>query len=241
MRWPRPSNWRALRCCLRALALERQGGFFWLFLTTVLVGGCSIHRLNPALIGPTYHPGNVYRLFTQLPTDVRRAGILPVTVEDGDWQASEYRRALQSAIQSELAQTKKVEATMLAPDLVQRWTGKEAWRIDERLPTNLIFQAANSAGCDALFFSHVHTYKAYRPLVIGWSMKLVEARSARVLWAVDEVFDASDARVARSAQIFASKHEEVGGAAADPSGILRSPMRFAKYALDALFATLPER
>jgi hypothetical protein len=204
----------------------------------VIASGCATSRQSPAGFDTGYQPNNVYRANIRLPLDVRRVAVLPVSVEAGDWQADAGRTLLESVLLSELAKCKTFETVLVSPEQMKSWTHRASWRADEALPAELLNQVRQTTGCDAILFAHLRPYHAYEPLVIGWNLKLAEARSGAILWSADEVFDAAEIPVARTAVAYQRRHVKSAG---DASEILSSPRLFGQYTLSALLATLPSR
>jgi hypothetical protein len=210
-------------------------------LASAWLTGCASSPYGSVPVVAAYRPDNFYRLAPRLAPDVRRVAVLPISADPGDWQAAEGSGALQPVLQSELGKAQMFELASVSGEQLRQWSGKEIWQAEERLPTNFLAQVRDATGCDAVLFSHLHPFHAYRPLVVGWRFKLVDARTAEVLWAVDEVFDSADAAVANAAQRYAQTHGESWRPLADPSSILASPKRFSQYTVSALLATLPAR
>ena len=99
---------------------------------------------------------------------------------------------------------------------------------------------------NAVLFSRLTSYRAYPPLALGWSFKLVECPEKpgtvpRILWAADETFDAGNAAVMNSARRHYLAQQTTAGPLADSRTVLQSPRRFAQYTLSALALTLPPR
>ena len=114
--------------------------------------------------------------------------------------------------------------------------------------------------CDAVLFCQLTSYKPYVPLAIGWRLKLVDVQTQKVLWEADEVYDASDAAVARNAQQFQKKQQNVSGTSKtlakrawdllnretpsdldDQWDILNSPRYFGQFAAVTSLESLPKR
>jgi hypothetical protein len=76
---------------------------------------------------------------------------------------------------------------------------------------------------------------------VGWRLKLVDAAEPRVIWAVDEVFDARVPSVAAAARRYANGHPDAAPSLANDRAVLQSPRRFARYTANAVVATLPLR
>ena len=119
-------------------------------------------------------------------------------------------------------------------------TGRDAWRADEVLPHFFFEKLRNELACDAVLFTHLASYHAYEPIVLGWAMKLVDGQNTQVLWAADEVFDAGRQPVAQAAEGFGQTFRERWFHSSNQEGVLLSPRLFGQYTLGALFATLPE-
>ena len=167
--------------------------------------------------------------------------MLPVSVEPGDWQAEERRAELTTVLHSELGKAKAFELVVISPGQLQQWTGKASWNAEEKLPADFFDRLHDGSGCDAVLFSHLRPYRAYRPLVVGWNLKLVKSNTKTILWSVDEVFDASEPRVARAAEDYGRDHVEGTKPMAHMSSILNSPRQFSQFTLGSLLASLPQR
>jgi hypothetical protein len=64
---------------------------------------------------------------------------------------------------------------------------------------------------------------------------------AEFIWAVDDVFDASQAAVVTGARRFQQSRDQLPARLADSRSILNSPRNFGRYAADSVFHTLPAR
>ncbi len=94
---------------------------------------------------------------------------------------------------------------------------------------------------DAVLFCRLTQYRAYEPLAVGWRLKLLDAEVPRILWAVDEVFDARVAEVAAAARRYAREHSEAVPSLQDSQSVLLSPRRFGQYTASAVVGTMPGR
>jgi hypothetical protein len=63
-------------------------------------------------------------------------------------------------------------------------------------------------GVQAVILPELTQYRPHEPLAVGWRLKLVDADEPRVIWAVDEVFDARVPSVAAAARRFADSHPD---------------------------------
>jgi hypothetical protein len=188
-----------------------------------------------------HHPTNVYKAQEKLPVTWRRVAVLPVTVEGTDNVAESGRATQEAVLWRELGKCRAFEVVMVSPQQLTDWTERSQWSAEEKLPANLMAQIRDATGCDAVLFARLTQYRPYRPVAVGWSLKLVDRSGQTVLWAADEVFDAGNPKVVRSAKEFAAGQLRGIPVSADGEGILLSPSRFGQYAAGALLATLPGR
>jgi hypothetical protein len=217
------------------------GGLGAILLAFLLSGCASVRSTSwgsSIFPGPEYQPTNVFRACAQLPTHLRRVAVLPISAPDKDWQAAAGRLELQQVIQSELGKAQRFEVVSVAPEQMRHLSGRETWRPDEKLPHDLLEKLRQQYDCEAVLLAHLQPYHAYQPIKVGWNLKLADLEARQIVWAADEVFDASDATVVRAAQRYYRDH---GGGSGDDAGVLYSPRRFSQYTLAALFNTLPGR
>jgi hypothetical protein len=220
------------RLCWRRWAAALALVLPWLWLGT----GCVSYKGGELVAGTPYKPTNVFGRDTALSPGIRRVAMLPITcpveLEDG-------RAMVGTVPQEELSKTRRFElASVSTADLVA-WTGKKQLRTVEVLPQELLQKVREVLGCDAVLFSELTQFKAYPPLAVGWSFKLVDARTGQLLWAADELFDASHPDVVTGARHYQADHGQVGGSLGDTRFILLTPSAFAHYSAGSLFALLP--
>ena len=199
-----------------------------------VTSGCAPCWPSRISASPAYRPSNFYRASQKLAPQIRRVAILPISVE----QAEAGRLELEPVLYAELGKARAFEWVVVPPAQLREWTSKGWWSAEETLPADFFEHLQDSFGCDAVLFSHLRPYHAYKPLVIGWNLKLVAAQAKSVLWCADEVFDASAPSVAKAAENYCRRK---GGPGLDAGDVLLSPRRFSQYALNALLTTLPER
>lgn len=207
----------------------------------VCCAGCRTVPLSDQVIGPSYEPANVFRLASQLPPDLRRVALLPLLSDSRRPVAEAGQETLEPILQGEFLKTKKFELMPVSQDQLRQWTGQGRWAADEKLPPDFFKVLAEQTGADAVLFVQLTEYRPYPPLAVGWRFKLVECSGQRVWWALDEIFDAGETRVANGARRFQQAHQRQAGSLLDSTGILASPRRFGQYAAAAALATLPER
>lgn len=219
----------------------------WLLRSVLLAGilclaaGCKLPRLTDRVVGEGYTPQNVYQSHSQLPVHVRRVAVLPATCRGDHSDVDAGLVLLESVIADELGRTRKFELIRIAPDKLRALTGRQAWSAEEALPDELMRHIRNELGCDGVMFTRLTQFRAYPPLAVGLSFKLIELDKGEYVWAVDEVFDANEPGVVNDARRFQQSREQLPASLADSRTILNSPSVFGRYAANTLFQTLPAR
>ena len=206
-----------------------------------LLSGCATNPLEDRVWGPSYQPQNIYTEGQTLPARLRRLAVLPVTAAGESTELEFGRASLEPVLFAELGRVNQFELVPITPEQLQRWTGRSSWTGEEKLPRDFFEKLRAAAGIDGVLLSRLTQYRAYEPLAIGWRIKLLDARNPRVIWAVDEVFDARQSDVANAARRFAQAHPEPVPPVGDSRSALMSPRRFAQYTASAVFQTLPAR
>src|SRR5262249_10123456 len=115
------------------------------------------------------------------------------------------------------------------------------WTGEEQLPLDFCDKLRERLGADAIVFVRLTQYRAYAPLTVGWRIKLLETDEPRILWAVDEVFDARVPGVAAAARPFARDPPHAGSLSPETDDVLPSPRRFGQSTASAVVAPLPAR
>jgi hypothetical protein len=228
-----PFSARALRpLLLTGLALLAAG---W------LSGCCTTSGAHASAKDSLFTPGNIYRPAETLPVTLKRVAILPLTAESGHWLEDAGLESLEPLLRSELAKVEAFETVFVTPAQLRRWIGSTAINSSEPLPPHLYERIERETGCEGLLFAHLRPYQPYKPIVIGWQLKLVEFRTPRVLWAADVVFDGADPAVLSGAERYWRRQSEGTGFPGDAQNVLNSPRRFGQFTLASLLATLPGR
>ncbi len=207
---------------------------FALVLGAIVWGGCASKPIGCQ----TARSINSYRAAPQLPAQVRRVAVLPVTTDAADLTTEDGRDALEPVLYTELRKRAVGDLIVVTREELRNLTGKREWTIAEALPQDFFERLHQATDCDAVVFCHLTYFRAYPPLGVGWKMQLVDAQK-RILWAVDEVFDAGDPAVSAAARGYYARHFR--GALDDTNSILMSPRHFGQYAAAAALETLPSR
>jgi hypothetical protein len=193
------------------------------------------------VLGSSYVPANVHSRDPLLPNTLRRVAVLPVTTASDQAELQAGAEALEPILWTELNKLKRFEVQPITPAQLVSWTGRPAWRAQERLPSGLLDKARMELGCDALLFVELTTYRAYPPLAVGWNLRLVDGGTSPVLWAGEEIFDAGVPAVVNGARRYQQQQATDSKPLADSMGILNSPRRFGQYTLHTLLGTMPGR
>jgi hypothetical protein len=110
------------------------------------------------------------------------------------------------------------------------------------LPHNLFEQIQRATEADAILLIDVTALSSYPPLKVGLRAKLFEFGSAELLWAFDDVFDATQPSVQNAARRHYLEGSDYLLMTADRSPVvLQSPSRFAAYVARTMFRSLPPR
>jgi len=221
-------------------ALFYSSGFFGgLVALLTLVSGCANKPsvFDPAVTGPFHQIGNYYLVDQKLPDDIRRVAMMPLTAVQTDYASVAAVESLQPVLYGELSKLRAFDITIIPRSKLQDLTGQSSWSPDDRLPNNFLYQITNTTACDAILFSRVTHYHAFPPMAIGWKMLMVNTKGD-VLWSVDEVFDAGEARVVNSAHRYAMQNEMTAPEIEPHTGLVNSPRFFSQYAASEVVKTL---
>lgn len=219
---------RLIQSVLPALALAACGG-----CNTVpeMLGRAGVEQ------GPYFTPTN-FRGEARLPADVQRVALLPVS--GGSVAGEESAMAMDAVLLTALQQQTRFEVVVVSREDCHRLFGATSFSSVAALPHGFLERIANHYAVDAVLFTDLTVYKAYRPLVLGFRTKLASVRDVRLIWAFDEVFPADAQPMRNSVRSFYRRGDHP--APSDPvPAVLQSPVRFGAVAADLMFRTLPPR
>ncbi len=209
--------------------------------TAALLAGCGGVPLSDQVIGPSYQPANFHLRSAVMPRELRRVAVLPLATAKDEPQLEAGREALEPIVWAELIKTKRFEVVKVSSEQLAIWTGRPAWKAEERLPDGFRGGLKGETSADAVLFCQLTEYRGYPPLGVGWSMKLVDAGPSPILWSVDEFFDAGNPQVVNAARRYCQQEARDTRNLSDSFLILGSPRRFGQYTASAVLATLPGR
>jgi hypothetical protein len=206
----------------------------------LFLAGCELtpELTDPVRYGPFYTPKN-FAGEKKMPAEIRRVLVLPVAL--GALAPEETAASLDGIVVTALTGQQRFEVIALPRAELKRLFGEPEYSSTAALPHGMIDQLAARYAVDAVLFTDVTVYQPYRPQSIGLRAKLATVRDVRLLWTFDEVISAADPTVANSARrrpfTTAQGREPVDLSPAT----LQSPSRFAAFAADEMFRTLPPR
>lgn len=137
------------------------------------------------VIGPSYRLSNVHVHPSDRLAQVRRVVLLPMTLSDDASTSSAGRDTLQPLLISELGKTKHFEVIQLTSAQLKQWTGRAEWTAEDPIPPDALGRMREETAADAVLFARLTQFRAYQPIAVGWSLKLVSLVDARILWSVD--------------------------------------------------------
>lgn len=204
------------------------------------LGGCETVPAfdDPVRHGPFYTPKNHVGEF-RLPADIRRVVVLPVSV--GTHVPAETALTLDRIVAQALLTQQRFEVVVMSRADCSRWFGAGDFSSTAALPHGFLEHLASRYAADAVMFTDLTAYQAYRPLLVGLRAKLATVRDVRLIWTFDEVISAEDPAVANSARRRFLKTDRATQPIDLSASALQSPSRFATFAAEVMFATLPPR
>jgi len=212
---------------------------FVLCLSAALAGPAGLPRWVPRLEKENcfYTPVN-FRGDLQLAPDIQRVALLPI--HGGDVAAPEVTADLDPVLVAALQRQLRFEVVTVSREDCAHLFGAGDYGSTAALPHGFMEKISEKYGVDAVLFTDLTVLQPYRPLSLGLRCKLATTREVRLVWAFDEVFSSSDAKMVNSVR----RHYRDGDRSApvDPTpAVLQSPARFGAVAADLMFRTLPPR
>jgi len=208
---------------------------------TLVMAGCnSVPKIAERAgldQGANYQPVN-FRGESRLPVDIRRVALLPIY--GGVVAGPESAAALDPVLLSALQQQNRFEVVVVSRADCHRLFGAEEFSSVAALPAGFLEKLAQVYAVDAVIFTDLTVYRAYRPLSVGFRSKLASTRDVRLVWAFDEVFSADDQRMRNSVRSYYQRGDRNAPFDAMQAA-LQSPLRFGAVAVEIMCRTLPPR
>jgi len=175
----------------------------------------------------------------RLPAEVRRVVLLPVS--GGALVTPEAAAALDPVFAAALQRRMRFEVVPVSRAWCRRYFGADEFSSAAALPHDFLTRLATDHAADAVLLVDVTAYRDHRPLTLGLRAKLATVAGPRLLWSYDEILSTADAAVAAGAREYARANARAGGPVDLSHSVLQSPSRFAAFAADTVFGTLPPR
>lgn len=209
-------------------------------LATAWLGGCLAGPAidDPVRVGPFFAPRNFAGDKT-MPANVHRVLVLPLY--GGNLTEPEAVAALDPVIITTLQRQQRFEVVPLSREECAQRFGVREFSSAGALPHGFLEQVGRYYAADAVLFVDLTVYQPYRPLSVGFRAKLATVQDVRLIWSFDEIFSATDPSVVNAVRRFYLQEQHTTPPVDLSTAALQSPGRFAAYAADTMFATLPPR
>lgn len=197
--------------------------------------GCAhLDRIEIGRSEPVFTPANFAG--ESFLGGIRRVVLLPL--HSGTVAPVESAASFDPVLLTALQQQNRFEIVTLSREESLRRFHAEALSSSGALPHDLLAVLRREFAADAVMFVDLTVFRPYRPMELGFRAKLALIDGSKLLWTFDTVFSAADPAVANAARRhFASTPT---GVPADlTAAVLQSPSRFATYAAEVMFGTLP--
>jgi len=220
--------------------------FFIASIGALLLAGCSTSgwfaRVPSRSAKPVAEDGHAPRNYVgdaRLPASIRRVVLLPV--HGGEFALPEDSESLDPVMATALERQMRFEVVTLPREDCMHLCGQPDISSAASLPHDFLRQIGDKYDAQAVLFVDVTAYEAYRPLTLGLRAKLASVADQRLIWSFDEIYSTSDPAVVAAVRTY-YQHNELGNLPFDLSqDALQSPSRFAAYAANQTFHTLPIR
>ena len=117
---------------------------------------------------------------------------------------------------------------MLNLDSIHEQTNQQLAEIREKL------------GVDAVLFGAINRYSSYPHFLAGLHLKMVDLRNAKILWAMEEVWDSTDKATEQRMKRFFASEMRSGYEPLNWQVLENSPRYFDKFVIYEVTQTLPE-
>lgn len=107
------------------------------------------------------------------------------------------------------------------------------------IPSTLFEKLMKKYNADGVLFMGITQYSPYTPIQLGIRMQLIELNSKKIIWGIDEVFDASKERIYFGVKHYQRAHTINSFETLNDLGQL-SPEYFSAYVGQKIYETLPE-
>lgn len=204
----------------------------------VFLSGCgTVHKVNSqydTTIGKKRQTTNVYQK-APLPVSLNRVALLPMY--KGSYEHHDFE-SIEENFRLELVKRSLFEVVNLTPEEMGMLFPEARYSSVEHLPTDLLTKLSAKYAIDGLLLLDVSYFKPYEPVGLGIRAKLLDGHTGEIIWAADEVFDASNPAVSNSARKYYKTESIIQYPLHNTQTILHSPNRFSKYVAHSLFSAI---
>lgn len=205
----------------------------------VLFSGCTQRSLRNefGMFREKFDVTNVYSTEASKLNKVARVGIMPITSRASVWQGT--LDAICESFCSELFKQLKFEAIKISNDELLALFGKTNFVANDIFPNHFFSSIKQSSDVDAVLFIDITHYEPYKPVAIGVKCKLISTESAKILWAVDELFDSGIPSVQTGISEYVAKNKCENTFFSFDDTFVYSPLKFSYYVAHEIFNKLP--
>ena len=207
-------------------------------LSIIFITGCaSVHRVNSEYdmtFGKKRVTSNVYQT-ASIQGDLNRVALLPFYKGNYDHLSFDQ---LEENFRLELIDKRLFEVVTIGPETMKEMFPDARYSSVEYLPADLLTKLNARYDIDGLMLVDVSYFNAYQPVGLGVRAKLLNGNTGELIWAADEVFDASDPRVSNSARKFYKTESIIQYPLHNTQTALHSPNRFSKYVAHSIFSSI---
>ena len=219
---------------IHADKFTRQFARVYGWLAMVMLSGSVLQAADS-------RPENVFARLPVLPPQLQRVAVLPLAAAGPKADLPDGCEALEPVLLDELVRTEKFEVVSVRPEELARQFLARGVDGGGRVAQGIFDSLRREYGCDAVLFCELTVYHAYAPLSVGWRLKLADARTRKIIWAADEVFDAGQPAVSRKARQFMANRDPAAGGDEIRWRLASSPRQFGSYTAAELLSRLPAR
>ncbi len=175
----------------------------------------------------------------QLSATLRRVLVLPIY--GGHIAEAEATLAMDEVLLSALQMSAHFEVVKISREEIQRRYHQPEFSSAAVLPHGFLEELGRAYGAEAVLFVDLTLYQPYPPVAVGFRAKLATIQDVRLVWTFDDSFSSANPAVVNSVKRASRKKGNAGLPGDMAAGIFQSPRRFAAYAAEAMFDTLPPR
>lgn len=119
------------------------------------------------------------------------------------------------------------------------WQRFDLDSIRQCTPTQLA-EIRQRLGADAVVFGSLHRYASYPHLLIGLYLKMIDLRTAKILWAIEDVWDSADRATQQRIRHYFETRMRTGYEPLNWKIFETSPRYFNKFVVFEITQTLPD-